>query len=140
MSLSAKTYTIHLEPCSFNPTAMCTNVSISGYQMKDVFIDTGATTSQLTYKDFIELRKRGVLSSSNFLCESTARDANGTERKTQRYRIESLNIDGVLVQNLVVIFTSKDCPNAKRLLGLNFFKFFRFFMVDFEDNILMLIK
>lgn len=140
LSLSAQTYLLQLYPGSVNPSILCTSMTIGGYEIDDVIIDTGSTATQLTLADYTELRERGILTSSNFVGEVNTRNSNGTYCKKLKYRIPMLVIGNLQVTNLEVIFEGSDNKTSPRLVGLNFFRLFKNVAIDFSENTLMLVK
>lgn len=138
LHLLAQEYMVALVPGKTNPALLCTTISFQEYQIDNVIIDTGSTTTQLNHKDFVTLKKNGLLSSANLLGEVKTRDCNGVITAKQKYRIPLMSIGGIKIRNLEVIFDKEE--NASRLLGLNFFRLFRNVSIDFNEKTLVLIK
>lgn len=140
LSLYSQTYRLKLQSGSVNPSILCTTMSIGGYEIEDVIIDSGSTATQLTLADYTELRERGILTSSNFVGEVNTRNSNGTYCKKLKYRIPSIIIGGLRVTNLEVTFDTNDGQSTPRLVGLNFFRLFQTVTIDFNENTLVLAK
>lgn len=138
LPISAQEYIIKIVPGKNNPSLLCTYMHVGGYRMDNVIIDTGSTTSQLNYKDYIQLKISGILTDANLIGTVKTRNANGIITSKPKYRIPSMTIGSTTVHNMEVIFDSSE--NASRLLGLNYLKLFKSVTLDISDSTLILVK
>ena len=103
---------------------MYVNASVSGYQLSDVIIDTGSNKSLLSYSDYVEMKKRGIISKDNFAGYVNIRTSANTVARRECYSIDRFEFLGFTLDNVVVIFDTVNKNSDTRIIGMNILKMF----------------
>ena len=103
---------------------MYVSVTVSSYRMGDVIVDTGSNKSLLSYEDYVEMKKRGIISKENFAGYVNIRTSANTVARRESYCIDGLDFLGFRLDNVVVIFDTSNKNSRTRIIGMNILKNF----------------
>jgi len=103
---------------------MYVSITVSGYRMGDVIVDTGSNKSLLAYEDYVEMKRRGIISRDNFAGYVNIRTSANTVARRESYCIDGLDFLGFRLDNVVVIFDTSSKISRTRIIGMNVLKNF----------------
>ncbi len=103
---------------------MYVSITVSGYRMGDVIVDTGSNKSLLAYEDYVEMKRRGIISRDNFAGYVNIRTSANTVARRESYCIDGLDFLGFRLDNVVVIFDTSSKNSRTRIIGMNVLKNF----------------
>lgn len=139
LTLSAQqSYVIRYSAASHNPALISLSLTVDSYCMDDVIIDSGSTTTQLTYTDYVHLKNSGYLTRDSYIGSVQTRNCNGQIVNKPKYRLKTVKLGTITLNNVDVIFDTVNKTNNIRLLGLNFLNRFSSVNVDFNSKTLTL--
>ena len=98
---------------------MYVSITVSGYRMGDVIVDTGSNKSLLAYEDYVEMKRRGIISRDNFAGYVNIRTSANTVARRESYCIDGLDFLGFRLDNVVVIFDTSSKISRTRIIGMN---------------------
>ena len=93
--------------------------SVSGYRMDNVIVDTGSNKSLLSYTDYVEMKRRGIISRDNFAGYVNIRTSANTVARRESYRLDCFEFLGFRLDNVVVIFDTSSKSSRTRIVGMN---------------------
>ena len=117
-----------------------TDVTINGkYRVKDVVVDTGCSTTCLTYADYLYMMNNKIISEKNFVRVITNTNSEGKHFKKHLYKIKEISIGSANVRDCYCMFDLQNKSNTIRMLGLNFLNHFTV-QFDFQNYEMILSK
>ena len=122
-------------PVFYKQNAFFLKASINGGPTLDFCIDTGSADISLSEEVVQSLKQSSLIQPSDFTGTKTYVLANGTEIVSPILNLRSLTVGGVTVQNLTASVSSR---NSDLLIGLSFFKKFKGWRLNNQQNVLVL--
>jgi predicted aspartyl protease len=107
--------------------------SINEYLQLDFMLDSGAGDVSIPADFLSELLRNGVVTNSDLTAPREYRLANGDIIKQQTFRIRSLKVGGILIENV------DGSVSGGFLLGQTFLRRFRSWSIDNQRRVLVLV-
>ena len=98
-------------------------------------IDSGAADVSVPADVFSTLIRAGTIAKSDFIDEQVYQLADGSERRAQRFRVRSLRVGSLELQNVIA---SVAPPAGSLLLGQSFLSRFRTWSIDNQRQVLLI--
>ena len=101
-------------------------IKVNGISAIDFTFDTGASETTVTADIVSTMIRQKIISKDDFLPGKTYILADGSQLKSPRFMIKTLEIGGIVLKNIEAAISSS---NAEPLLGQNVFKRFKSFKI-----------